>query len=629
MSTLSVKVDGAVRSPLAEDGFITQYDPRVRTLYDLFQVCFEDHPDRNFLGRRADDGLGSYEWETYERVWERVKNLASGLSKLGITSKNVGIYSKNRPEWLLVEHACYARNWVTVPLYDTLGRDGLQFIIEQTEMHICFTTSDKANALDGLVKEVILMDDGDTSFNGKVHKLKELESVGSVDPVADTPPAPEDLFTICYTSGATGTPKGVMLTHSTLVTNIAAQMAVGGNNRLHPIPPSGPKQYFARITEEDVHLSYLPLAHIMERLVVTTMTALGASIGFYSGEIGRLMEDAKALKPTCFTCVPRVCNRIYDKVMLQVQNSNFVKRALFQMAYATKKSNLGEKNQLGHWFWDWLVFSKIRNNLGGRVRKVLCGSAPLRPEVLQFMRVALACEVYEGYGQTESCAGSLATLYQDWSSTGNVGIPLPCVELKLVDVPEAAAHPDDQNEHGEILIRGPACFSGYYKDEVKTKEAVDSEGWIHTGDVGSLDPQGRLSIIDRRKSFFKLAQGEYITPEKIEVTLGSCPSISQLFVHGEPTEACTVAIIVPNMESFKDIEQLLDEIRACKSSLSGLELPKAIYLETEAFSIENGLLTATLKSKRNTFKERYREQFLQLYASVRSGQSNSANIVLV
>ena len=199
----------------------------------------------------------------------------------------------------------------------------------------------------------------------------------------------------------------------------------------------------------------------------------------------------------------------------------------------------------------------------------------------------------------------------------------------MIEVPEATTHPDDQNKRGEILMRGPACFSGYYKDDAKTMEAVDSEGWIHTGDVGMLDPQGRLSIIDRRKSFLKLAQGEYITPEKIEATLGSSPAISQVFVHGESTETCTVAIIVPDMESFKDVEHLLNEVRACKGSLSGLELPKAIYIETEAFSIENGLLTSTLKFKRNTFKERYREQFLQLYASARSGQSNSANIVLV
>ena len=158
----------------------------------------------------------------------------------------------------------------------------------------------------------------DNGFKGKVHKLKELEGIGSVDPVADTPPTPADLFTICYTSGATGTPKGVMLAHSTLIANIAAQMAIGGNNPLHPITPSEANRYFARITKEDVHLSYLPMAHIMERLVVTAMTAKGAAIGFYSGEISKLMDDAKTLKPTCFTCVPRVCNRIYDKVMLQV-----------------------------------------------------------------------------------------------------------------------------------------------------------------------------------------------------------------------------------------------------------------------------------------------------------------------
>ena len=630
MSAHSIEIDGVVKSPMAANGFVTQYDARVKTLYDLLQASVADYPEKNFLGRRSDGGLGPYEWQTYAQVGTRIKNLASGLGRLDIKSRNIGIYSKNRPEWLLAEHACYARNWVTVPLYDTLGEDGLEFITRQTEMHICFTTSDKARALNGLVKEIVLMDEGIVGdFDGKVHKLRELEEIGASEPVPDTPPTPNDLFTICYTSGATGTPKGVMLPHSALVANVASQMAMGGNNPLHPIPPSECKRYFARITEEDVYLSYLPMAHIMERLVVAGMTGKGAAIGFYSGEVSRLMDDAKALKPTCFACVPRVCNRIYDKVLLQVQNSSFLKRFLFRLAYDTKKSNLEGRNQLHHWLWDWLIFAKIRQGLGGRVQTVLCGSAPLRPEVMQFMRVALACEVYEGYGQTETCAGSLATLYQDWSSFGHVGVPLPCIEVKLIDIPEMAIHRTDEDKRGEILMRGPACFSGYYKDEAKTREAVDSEGWVHTGDVGSLDSQGRLSIIDRKKSFFKLAQGEYITPEKIEARLGSCPSIAQAFVHGEPTETCTVAIIVPEMDSFKDIGQLLHEIRACRSSLSGLELPRAIYIETEAFSIENELLTSTLKFKRGTFKEHYGEQFQQLYASVRSGQSNSANIVLV
>lgn len=267
---------------------------------------------------------------------------------------------------------------------------------------------------------------------------------------------------------------------------------------------------------------------------------------------------------------------------------------------------------------------------------MLTGAAPISPTVLTFLRAALGCQFYEGYGQTECTAGCTLTMPGDWSA-GHVGAPLPCNSVKLVDVPEMnylAA-----NGEGEVCVKGANVFLGYLKDPEKTAEAIDEEGWVHTGDIGKWLPNGTLKIVDRKKHIFKLAQGEYIAPEKIENVYMRSDAVAQVFVHGDSLQACLVAVVVPDPDflsgwtkrklglqgSYEELcgkaevkAAILEDILRLgkEGGLKSFEQVKSIYVHTELFSIENGLLTPTMKAKRNDLRQHFRPQIDELYAGI-------------
>lgn len=342
------------------------------------------------------------------------------LIGLGINSNQaVGLFSINREEWCITEQACFAAGLVTVPLYDTLGNDAIAYICEQTEMEIIFTSRDKLKLLTGMlgnikhVKRIVCFDALSAEESGKYSEALERANVeliffgdllnSSQAEFEPRPPRPEDLCTICYTSGTTGMPKGVMLPHIALLADASACLALCGYG------PNGfaPEQRsLFELRSTDVHISYLPLAHIFERIVMTALMTVGAGIGFYQGDTLKLMEDIAALRPTIFVSVPRLFNKVYDKVLAGVKEKSTFKQMLFNWGYNAKLENLRENGELKHWIWDEVVFKPIRNLLGGRVRAMLSGSAPIAPEVMEFLRVCFSCEVYEGYGQTETSAGT-------------------------------------------------------------------------------------------------------------------------------------------------------------------------------------------------------------------------------
>lgn len=654
------------RHPLALPSLVSSLGTSTDTIYATFHTAVEKYPKNKFLGHRpiVDGKALEYEWETYEEVAGRIHDLASGLATLNefCEGTRAGLYSINRPEWIISEQACYSRNWITVPLYDTLGKEAIEYICSQTEMPILFASADRATNIlkigpkslrKIIVFDAIMEDLNNLAKEKKVEliTMKELEESGRANPKEDTPPKPEDLLTICYTSGATGMPKGVMLTHATFVATAAG--AIAAMKRDDATPTSDQKQYFLELKDTDVHLSYLPLAHVFERIVSNVWIVAGAAIGFYQGDPLKLLDDVEALNPTLFLTVPRVCNRIYDKVRAKISAKNGIVQWLFNHAYASKLKALRENNTYTHWFWDRLVFGSIRAKLGSRLRFIISGSAPLAPEVTEFMRICFSCEVYEGYGQTETTGGSSVSAFGDWSVSGHVGTPLPCVEFKLVDIPDMGYTSKDlPDPRGEICIRGPACFSGYYKDQEKTRETIDSEGWVHTGDVGRWDNQGRLYIIDRKKHLFKLAQGEYIAPERVENVLLRSDFISQAFIYGNSLENATIAIIVPNSDRLlswarsqrlksEDINELCKDqkVKSLYATelesfgktgsrlLTGIELPRAILLESSPFSIENSLLTSTFKIKRADVTRKYKDILEQLYTYARQQDSQTVYVM--
>lgn len=637
--TYNYKGNDRVRvNPMMTDQLVEYLEKETRTLYDVFIRGMKVSDNGPCLGYRPAPGK-FYEWITYRDVLDRSLSFGSGLIAKGAQanpSQFIGIFAQNRVEWKIVEHACNCYSMVLVPLYDTLGRSSIQHIVKQCELKIIVVDkSEKAklilkDVMDGSFSiELLVVMQGPSvevsemakAANVDICKFSEIETLGNRFPLDSVPPKPDDLHTICYTSGTTGLPKGAMLTHANLVSNCAGVFCLGSDS-------------FLNLGPDDVHISYLPLAHVFERIVQVQMFYCGGRIGYFQGDIKLLLDDVATLRPTVFPMVPRLINRIYDKITSGAAKSA-IKNFLLKQAFNSKLKLLKRGVVTRSTFWDTLVFRKVQNMMGGRVRICITGAAPIAADVLNFMRCALGVCFTEGYGQTEATAAISVSLPGDYES-GSVGTPALCNMVKLEDVPEKNYFAAQGK--GEVCAKGHNIFKGYYRDPTKTAEALDSEGWLHTGDVGMWLPNGALKIIDRKKHIFKLAQGEYIAPEKIEGVLVQSPAVGQVFIHGESLKASLVAIVVPDQENFvswcagKRLNGTYKEL--CKNPqanklvledmiavgklrhLLGFELPKKIFLSTELFSVENEMLTPTFKARRPQIFQRYENEIKQLYVGL-------------
>ncbi|KAM9425795.1 long-chain-fatty-acid--CoA ligase 5 [Pholidichthys leucotaenia] len=636
--TIGIK-DGARKTALLEDNnnLISYYYSDAKTLYEVFQRGIKVSGNGPCLGYRKQGR--PYQWLKYRQVSDRAEHLGSGLLHKGLKPDSdtfIGIFAQNRPEWIIGELACYTYSMVAVPLYDTLGPEALVFIINTAEINtvLCDNQSKAEMLLQNqergqttVLKTIIIMDpfndelvERGTKCGVEIVSLQETEALGKNNLQKPIPPKPEDLCIVCFTSGTTGNPKGAMLTHENVVSDAAGVQKTIESS----VVPS----------TQDISISFLPLAHMFERIVQTVVFSVGARVGFFQGDIRLLPDDMKTLQPTIFPVVPRLLNRVYDRIQSGA-TTPFQKWLLnFAVAhkYAEVKDGIIRKNSL----WDKLIFHKVQESLGGRVRFMVTGAAPISPSVLTFLRAALGCQIFEAYGQTESTAGCTFTMPGD-ATAGHVGVPMPCNFVKLVDVEEMNYFAS--NGEGEVCIKGKNVFKGYLKDPEKTEEALDKDGWLHTGDIGKWLPSGVLKIIDRKKNIFKLAQGEYIAPEKIENVYVRSGPVAQVFVHGDSLQSCLVAIIVPDPDvlpgfaknlgfqgSFEELCKIPEIKRAIISDMTKLgkeaglksfEQVKDVHIHPEQFTIENGLLTPTLKAKRAELKNLFKLQIDQLYASMK------------
>jgi long-chain acyl-CoA synthetase len=537
-----------------------------RTVWELFQRgvqkfgsspafgtrIFElDEQKKVKLGSDKTAVRGKYVWQSYSEAQSEILSIASGIVKLGYKAGEVaGIFAPNRVEWVHSQLAAFSQSMRVVALYPSLGTDAVAYIAEHAEISLIFSAKENVDGLlkvaakGGMkIKHIIQFDVNevwnninDTVEEDQKKKASELgvELIGlselkklSTDDVFPNPPKPDDIAFIMYTSGTTGNPKGALLSHRNIVATISS------------VP------LFCPLSPADRHLSYLPLAHIFETLVQGSFWLSGGSIGFFQNNIKKLTDDLCALRPTFLPGVPRVFSRIYQTVFNSVAQKSCIARYFFSKFYNTQCHNI--RNGLPRDATaDKKVFIPLREKVGlDQCRVILTGAAPCPPYLLEFLKVAIGSDVLQGYGMTENSAGATVCDPKD-RTVGHTGGPNTCCEVKLVDIDDMNYKTTDKpHPRGEVWVRGDNVFMGYYKDEKATSETLFGR-WVASGDVGRWNPNGTLSIIDRKKNLFKLSQGEYVAAEAVEQEYGQCGLVAQIWVYGNSFKSTLIGVVVPN-----------------------------------------------------------------------------------
>ncbi|KAG4976280.1 hypothetical protein AAZX31_13G063700 [Glycine max] len=639
----------------------------VATLAELFEEACKTHAERLLLGTRGvlqrevetgQDGrsfeklhLGDYDWLSYDRVFDVVSGFASGLACIGhVREERAAIFADTRQEWFMALQGCFRRNVTVVTMYASLGEEALCYSLNETEVTTVICGKKELRTLVNIsgqldsVKRVICMDDdipsdaSSIAYDWTITSFAEVVKLGRENPVDADLPLSADVAVIMYTSGSTGLPKGVMMTHGNVLATLSAVMTI--------VPDIGTK---------DIYLAYLPMAHILELAAENLMAAVGVPIGYgspltFTDTSNKIKKgtkgDATALRPTLMAAVPAILDRVRDGVFKKVNATGGLPKKLFHLAYARRLQAVN-----GSWFgawglekalWDFLVFRKVRAILGGRIRFILSGGAPLSGDTQKFINICLGAPIGQGYGLTETCAGGTFSDVDD-TSVGRVGPPLPCSFIKLIDWPEGGYLINDSPmARGEIVIGGPNVTLGYFKNEEKTKESykVDERGmrWFYTGDIGRVHPDGCLEIIDRKKDIVKLQHGEYVSLGKVEAALIVSPFVDNIMVHADPFHSYSVALVVGSQSTLEEWasekgisssnfselctkEETLKEVHASlvkegqKARLEKFEIPAKIKLLSDPWTPESGLVTAALKLKREAIKKTFDEELSELYAS--------------
>jgi long-chain acyl-CoA synthetase len=587
---------------------MTDASSEVRTIADLPFYVSGRYPRATLVGRSLASGI---QWIATKDFFERVRDLSLGLSALGLKrGDRAAIIAESRPEWLIADLAILTAGGVTVPVYPTLAAPQARYILQDAGARWVFvsnaTQAEKVqqvrHELPG-VEAVVLIEPG-ASAAGSVVTLDEVAarghaaitgSWGVAKEYKDRARAlqPGDLATLIYTSGTTGEPKGVMLTHG----NLASNMHASGEA--------------LQVNEADVALSFLPLSHAFERLVAYVYLSAGTTLVF-AESIETIARDIAAVRPTVMTAVPRVFEKLHTRITEKAASGSAVKRMLFTWAV-----NQGRRGGLFKGVADRLVLRKIREGLGGRLKYLVSGSAPLSKEIAGFFQ-ACGFNIIEGYGLTES-APVLTVNPPDAPRLGSVGRAVRGVELRIAD-------------DGEILARGPNIMAGYYHKPEATAAAVDN-GWLHTGDIGEIDADGYLKITDRKKDLLVTSGGKKIAPQPIEARLKANPLVAEAVLIGDRRKYPAV-LIVPDFGVLErrlrdlgrppisrdelpgraDVVALYQElVDALNRDLSQFERIKRLAILPREFTIDSGELTPTLKVKRKVVEERYKDVIADLY----------------
>jgi len=642
----------------------------IQTMADVWKWSVKKYREKNLLGTRdvlAEEDevqpngkmfkkleLGDYRWLTYEEADSMADNFGRGLRVLGMKpNNNLCLYADTRAEWLIAAQASFQQSLPVVTIYTNLGESGVIHGLSETQAEVVITSHELLPKFRSIlaqkkdnVKTIVYMENpikrtDVTGFRDDVRLIsfwdvislgKKTQCNNNLDEVTAEPvsPSPDTPAIIMYTSGSTGTPKGVILTHANLVTTL--------NGFLYCLDPK----------EDDIYIAYLPLAHVLELVGGESMMIVwGVAIGYShpntltdkSTMVKRGGKgDASVLKPTIMFCVPLILDRIYKGVTENIKKKGeFVSQL---MEYCVKyKIACSKKGQVTP-IIDRLLFRTIRLLVGGRVRAILSGGAPLSEATHDYLRNVLGVILLQGYGLTETNAcGTVMSCKEN--SVGRVGPPVQDVHIKLVNWEEGNYKVTDQPcPRGEVYIGGNNVAAGYYENEAKTKEEffTDDEGrrWFKTGDIGQFEPDGTLRIIDRKKDLVKLQFGEYVSLGKVESVLKGCPVVANVCIFGDSTQSYVVAVVCPVKEILTDIAAkfgkkemeweemvqdkdvtgaVLREImnHAKKSSLEKFEIPGAVTLTGIEWLPETGLTTAAMKLKRKPLSDYYEKDIKRMY----------------
>ncbi|KAF8602178.1 long-chain-fatty-acid-CoA-ligase [Ceratobasidium sp. AG-I] len=589
--------------------------------------------------------LSDYQYWSFVEFRDYSLEAARGLVQLGVEKGKVfNVYAQTSVNWQLIGHACAAIGTPIATAYDTLGESGLQHSLAEPECQGVYTNADLLPTLSRVlanapsVRLVVYDGKADDKTLDSLRKIRDdltvihlddVRAKGRENPDTDTKsrlPQPDDTACIMYTSGSTGAPKGVVLSHKNLIASLGAIKTLLGHH----------------LKKDDAFLAYLPLAHILEYIVELALFFVGMTTGYgrvktlTDASVRNCLGDIRAFRPTIMVGVPAVWESIRKGIMGKVNQSGSIRKSVFMSGMSIKKAGVPGLSQAV----DAVVLSQVKAQTGGRLRLALSGGAALSRETQEFLSLALVT-VLQGYGMTESC-GMCAILPPEYMSYGPVGVPVPSIEIKLLDHPEAGYLATNELPQGEVLIRGPSVTKGYFKrdDLNNDKEVFAGDGWFRTGDVGQWNKDGTLSIIDRIKNLVKLQGGEYIALERLESTYKSCQLVANICVHAVPDAKQPMALIFPHeanlrhflsSSSLQGVDSSADLATLChnkavvdavlkecntagkKAGFKPLETLEAVVLTPEEWTPENELVTAAQKIQRKKIAQRYEKEIKEVY----------------